>query len=40
MASDEEFELTLAALAGSLQFETGVAKASDNMVALIRIGGQ
>ena len=38
-ASDEEFELTLAALAGSLQFETGAATSGRRVVALVKIGG-
>lgn len=38
-ASDSEFELTLAALAGSLQLETGVASAEGRLLALIRIAG-
>lgn len=38
-ASSSEFELTLAALAGSLQMETGVASAEDRLLALVRVGG-
>ena len=38
-ASDSEYELTLAALAGSLQMETGVASAEGRLLALIRIAG-
>ncbi|WP_143547562.1 DEAD/DEAH box helicase [Rhodococcus sp. ACPA4] len=36
-ASEQEVELTLLALAGSLQIETGVATAAEKLVALVRI---
>jgi hypothetical protein len=38
-ASASEFELTLAALAGSLQMETGIASAEGRLLALIRLSG-
>lgn len=38
-ASASEFELTLAALAGSLQMETGIAAAEGRLLALIRLSG-
>ncbi|MGY2702805.1 DEAD/DEAH box helicase [Nocardioides sp. HB32] len=38
-ASQSEFELTLAALAGSLQLETGIASAEGRLLALIRVSG-
>lgn len=39
-ASEVEFELTLAALAGSLHMETGIATAEGRMLALLRIAGE
>lgn len=38
-ASTSEFELSLAALAGSLQLETGVASSDGRLLALVRVGG-
>lgn len=39
IASASEFELSLAALAGSLHLETGVASAEGRLLALVRVGG-
>jgi hypothetical protein len=40
VASEAELELTLAALAGALQMETGIASAKGRLLALIRIAGE
>jgi len=39
VASDDELEVTFAALAGALQLETGMATANGNLCALVRLAG-
>lgn len=39
-ACDDEFELTLAALVGALQFDTGAAISGEKVVALVKISGE